>query len=86
MQVIRREVANFLTKRAIRKVSTAEANANPGFYSKLFCVPKPGNKWRMIIDMRNLNSFILKKGFKMQGVRDVRHLLRPQMYGCDRHQ
>ena len=38
MQVIRREVANFLTKRAIRKVSTAEANANPGFYSKLFFV------------------------------------------------
>ena len=30
-----------------------EANTQLGFYSKIFCVPKPGvGKWRMIIDMR----------------------------------
>ena len=34
----------------------------------------------MIIDMRKLNSHVLKKGFKMQGVRDVRNILRPNMF------
>ena len=34
-------------------VPKAEAEQSLGFYSKLFCVPKPGiNKWRMIIDLR----------------------------------
>ena len=36
----------------------------------------------MIIDMRKLNSHVLKKGFKMQGVQDVRQLVRPQMFGA----
>ena len=36
----------------------------------------------MIIDMRKLNSHIAKKKFKMQGLRDVRNALKPNMYGC----
>ena len=83
MKIIRAEVAEFVRKGAVRKLSSEEASTNPGFYSKLFCVPKPGkDKWRMIIDMRNLNSYILKKGFKMQGVKDVRNLLEPGMFGA----
>ena len=53
MKVVRAEVAGFLEKKAIRIVPKAEAEQSLGFYSKLFCVPKPGiNKWRMIIDLR----------------------------------
>ena len=81
MKIVRAEVAGFLKKGAVRKLSLSEARATPGYYSKLFCVPKPGNKWRMIIDMRGLNSCILKHGFKMQGVKDVRNLLTPGMFG-----
>ena len=61
MRVVRAEVAGFLAKKAIRIVSPNEAEKSLGFYSKLFCVPKPGkNNWRMIIDMRrliNINYF-----------------------------
>ena len=50
MDIVRAEVKGFLEKGAVRKLSYAEAKATPGYYSKLFCVPKPGNKWRMIIE------------------------------------
>ena len=36
----------------------------------------------MIINMRKLNSHIAKEKFKMQGLRDVRNALKPNMYGC----
>ena len=82
MQVVRKEVAGFLLKGAIRKLSADEAVSTPGYYSKLFCVPKPGGKWRMIIDMRGLNSYIVKKSFTMQGTKDVRSILTPGMHGA----
>ena len=50
MNIVRAEVAGFLKKGAVRKLSWAEAKATPGYYSKLFCVPKLGGKWRMIIE------------------------------------
>ena len=63
MELVRREVAGFLKKGAIRVVPPEEANTVLGYYSKIFCVPKPGNdNWIMIIDMRNLNSSLHKEG------------------------
>ena len=50
MNIVSAEVAGFLKKGAVRKLTLAEARSTPGYYSKLFCVPKPGNKWRMIIE------------------------------------
>ena len=50
MNIVRTEVQGFLKKGAVRKLTWAEARATPGYYSKLFCVPKPDNKWRMIIE------------------------------------
>ena len=82
MDVIRSSVAEFLEKKAVRKISYKEACQNPGFYSKLFAVPKPNGTWRMIIDMRRLNSHISKKRFKMQGIKDVRNALKKNMYGA----
>ena len=83
MELVRREVAGFLKKGAIRVVPPEEANTVLGYYSKIFCVPKPGNdNWRMIIDMRNLNKLIKKKKFRMQGIKDVRSALKPGMYGA----
>ena len=82
MKVVRASVAEFVAKGAVRKLSKAEAKQKPGFYSKLFTVPKPNGTWRMIIDMRKLNSHIAKKKFKMQGLKDVRSSLKPNMYGC----
>jgi len=47
-------------KAAIETVSSPD----PGFYSQIFLVPKPGNKW--IIDLSALNSHIPCQTFKME--------------------
>ena len=48
---------------------------SPGFYSLLFVVPKKGGKWRPIIDLSVLNTFLVKKTFKMETVRSICSLL-----------
>ena len=42
MNTVRKEVQGFLEKGAVRKLTMEEAQSDPGFYTKLFCVPKPG--------------------------------------------
>ena len=68
MEVIRKEVQSLVSKGAMRKVPMSEARKKKGFYSKMFCVPKPGGKWRPIIDLRCLNEYIKKETFKMDTI------------------
>ena len=37
-----------------------------GFYSRLSLVPKPGNRWRPVIDLSCLNKFLAISKFKME--------------------
>ncbi len=38
----------------------------PGFYSRMFVVPKKNGKWRPIIDLSPLNKMIDVRHFKME--------------------
>ena len=38
---------------------------NSRFYSRLFLVPEPGNKWRLVIDLSVLDKCLLVPNFKM---------------------
>ena len=82
MKVIRQEVKDLVSKGAMRKISKEEAQQNSGFYSKMFCAPKPNKKWRPIINLKPFNKYVLKKNFKMETVRDVRNLLQPGMWAA----
>ena len=42
MNVIKEEVRHLVSKGAMRRVPMSEARRKKGFYSKMFCVPKPG--------------------------------------------
>ena len=43
------------------------ANQNSlGFYNRLFLVPKPNNRWRPILDLSSLNTFLNTESFKME--------------------
>ena len=75
MKVIRQEIATLLAKGAIRDVSAHEAASNPGHYSKIFAVPKPGGKWRVVINLKPLNEFVAKESFRMETVKDVPTLI-----------
>eukprot|EP00873_Tetraselmis_striata_P043005 jgi/Tetstr1/463269/TSEL_008194.t1 len=49
--------------------------------SRLFLVPKPGvTQWRCIIDLRVLNSYCVRKRFKMETLLGVRHLTKKRDY------
>jgi hypothetical protein len=58
-----------LQKQAIEVVTNTDS---PGFYSHLFVVPKQGGKWRPVIDLSVLNTFIEAPHFRMETARSVR--------------
>ena len=48
-----------------------------GFYSRLFLVPKPHQRWRPVIDLSRLNTFLLVEKFKMETPESIRTSLIP---------
>jgi len=55
-------VLDMVEKGAIEAVQSPD----PGFYSRIFLVPKPGNRWRPVIDLSALNAHIPCPSFKME--------------------
>ena len=47
------------------------------FYSRLFLVPKPRQRWRPIIDLSRLNTFLHVEKFKMETPESIRTSLIP---------
>jgi hypothetical protein len=47
-----------------------------GFLSRMFLIPKKGGGMRPIIDLRELNKFMKKEHFKMEGIHLVKDLMR----------
>ena len=58
-----------MSKNAMELVKNHESL---GFYNRLFLVPKPNNKWRPILDLRNLNQFLKVEKFKMETPETIR--------------
>ena len=49
----------------------------PRFVTKAFLVPKPGtNKWRLVVDLRFLNSFVINDTTKFETLKNLRRLAR----------
>ena len=62
-------------KGAVKVVHTPESL---GFYSRLFLVPKPGIRWRPVIDLSSLNKFLAFSKFKMETPESIRASLRKE--------
>ena len=62
-------IQSLLHKHVIEKVRNTESL---GFYSRLFLVPKPHQKWRPVIDSSRLNQFLRIERFKMQTPESIR--------------
>ena len=56
-------IRSLLSKNAIERVETVKSFR---FYSQLFLVPKPHQRWRPVIDLSKLNTFLLVERFKME--------------------
>ena len=66
-------IQDLLHKGAIEVVHTQNSL---GFYSRLFPVPKPGNRWRPVIDLSSLNKLLVIPKFKMETPESIRASLR----------
>ena len=66
-------IQDLLQKGAIEVVHTPDSL---GFYSRLFLVPNPGNRWRPVIDLSALNKFLAIPIFKMETLESIRASLR----------
>ena len=66
-------IQDLLQKGAVKVVHTPESL---GFYSRLFLVPKPGNRWRPVIDLSSLNKFLAIPKFKMETPESIHASLR----------
>ena len=56
-------VPSLLSKNAKERVENVKSL---GFYSRLFLVPKPHQRWRPVIDLSRLNTFLLVEKFEME--------------------
>ena len=56
-------IQSLLSKNAIERVENVKSL---GFYSRLFLVPKPHQRWRPVIDLSGLNTFLHVEKFKME--------------------
>ena len=56
-------IQSLLSKNAIERVENVKSL---GFYSRLFLVLKPHQRWRSVIDLSRLNTFLHVEKFKME--------------------
>ena len=67
-------IQSLLSKNAIERVENVKSL---GFYSRLFLVPKPHQRWRPVIDLSSLNTFLHVEKFKMETPESIRTSLIP---------
>ena len=54
-----------------------ERGGSRDFVTKAFLVPKPGtNKWRLVVDLRHLNSFVEGESTKFETLKGLRRMAR----------
>ena len=67
-------IQSLLSKNAIERVENVKSL---GFCSRLFLVPKPHQRWRPVIDLSRLNTFLHVEKFKMETPESIRTSLIP---------
>ena len=73
-QALDQEVSSLITKGAVDRV---RCHSSPGFYGRLFVVPKASGGWRPVLDLSSLNTFLVYKHFKMETASSIREAVRP---------
>ena len=68
------EVRALLAKQAVEELLPP---VSPGFYGRIFVVPKATGGWRPVLDLSPLNRFVDKVRFKMETASSVRAAIQP---------
>ena len=73
-QTLDQEIADLLLKEATTEIPPP---ASPGFYGRIFVVPKSSGGWRPVLDLSPLNRFLQDKPFKMETASSIRDSIHP---------
>ena len=76
-RLLSEEVQSLLLKRVTEEIPPTQST--PGFYSRLFLVPKKTGGMRPVIDLSILNSYLSVPHFKMETNRSIRACILPGM-------
>ena len=68
------EVSSLLAKEPIEPVHSPPS---PGFYGRIFVVPKASGAWRPVLDLSALNQYLRRIPFRMETAQSVREAIRP---------
>ena len=71
--LLQEEIEILLKKPAVERVQNS---GTPGFYSRIFLVPKKNGKLRLIIDLSLLNRYLEKQSFKIETIKSVRQSIK----------
>jgi hypothetical protein len=74
-RLLSEEVRSLLLKRVIEEIPLTQLI--PGFYSRLFLIPKKTGGMRPVIDLSILNRYISVPHFKMETTRSIRACILP---------
>ncbi|XP_068104139.1 uncharacterized protein [Hyperolius riggenbachi] len=69
---------DMMDRNVIKEVPPQERNR--GFYSRIFLIKKPTGKFRMILNLKPLNPFIVYEKFRMETVYTMRNLLNADVF------
>ena len=73
---LRAALEELLEKDVLEEVKDTNS---PGFYGRLFIRPKPNGKWRSIIDLSELNTYVNNPTFHMESAISIQNQMRPGM-------
>ena len=66
---LERGLQSMLDKQAIREIPVSPET--PGFYSPIFLVAKESGSWRLILNLKAFNKFVVPPSFRMETLRTV---------------
>ena len=78
-QVIEAQIQSLLEKQAIVRLTPP---LSPVFYSSVFVVPKKDRGWRPIINLRELNRYVISPHFKMENISNLKDVILPGDWMC----
>ena len=73
-EALQQEILSLLQKGAVEILSPP---VSPGFYGRLFCVPKASGGWRPVLDLSALNVFLQEVHFRMETPQSIRESIQP---------
>ena len=75
-EIIRQEISKLLLK----GVTEIAHNPDSGIVSNVFATPKKDGSYRMILNLQQLNEFVVCQHFKMDNIQTALRLVRPQCF------